>query len=348
MITKNIGLALGGGAARGWAHIGVMEALQECKVQASCVAGTSIGALVGSVYAAGGINEFKQSVLNLDRKKVLSMLDVVFPKCGLLDGKKVTDFFESFIAGKSFADLQIPFGTMATDLQTSEEIWLLSGNVVKAVRASIAVPGLFTPVMINDRLMVDGGLVNPLPVNMVREMGAELVIAVDLNHYAAMRSSVVGKKTECAIKEGQLEDDAGQTDSLDTEKKESAESQGKNSFFPGIMEHLDRMELSWFDSFKNWRNKPAGPNIFDIIFASTLVMEKTITNLRLHDEPADILVRPELGEIRFMDFHRADESIREGFDACLAALISSEEAMDSLEITKKEAQRLKGLISFQG
>lgn len=348
MDKRKIGLALGGGAARGWAHIGVIEALEDAGIVPDFVAGTSIGALVGSVYAAGGLEQFKASVLGLDRKKVLSMLDVVFPKCGLLDGKKVTDFFKSFISGRDFSELKVPFGAMATDLQTSEEIWLLSGNVSKAVRASIAVPGLFTPVMISERLLVDGGLVNPLPVNMVREMGADVVIGVDLNYYAAMRGSVVGKKMECAIKEEQEKINGLNSSAPKEESTKSEDSdQEKNRLFPGIMDRIDKMEIPWFDSFKNWRSKPAGPNIFDIIFASTLVMEKTITDLRLKDEPAEVVVRPELGKIRFMDFHRGDESIREGYDSCLAALTTNEEVMESLNITPSKAKELKSLISFQ-
>lgn len=348
MNKKKVGLALGGGAARGWAHIGVIEALEDAGIAPDFVAGTSIGALVGSVYAAGGLKQFKASVLELDRKKVLSMLDVVFPKCGLLDGKKVTDFFKSFISGRDFSELKVAFGAMATDLQTSEEVWLLSGNVSNAVRASIAVPGLFTPVMVSDRLLVDGGLVNPLPVNMVREMGADVVIAVDLNYYAAMRGSVVGKKMECAIKENQQKNN-GQNSSVPKEEftKLKENEQEKNGLFPGIVDRIDKMEIPWFDSFKNWRNKPAGPNIFDIIFASTLVMEKTITGLRLENEPAEVVVRPELGKVKFMDFHRGDESIREGYDSCIAALTTNEETMKSLNVTRNKAKELKSLISFQ-
>ncbi|MCA1742694.1 MAG: patatin-like phospholipase family protein [Desulfonatronovibrio sp.] len=348
MEKNKIGLALGGGAARGWAHIGVIEALEDAGIVPDYVAGTSIGALVGSVYAAGGLEQFKASVLKLDKKKVLSLLDVVFPKCGLLDGKKVTDFFKSFISGRDFSELKVLFGAIATDLQTSEEIWLLSGNVSKAVRASFAVPGLFTPVMINERLLVDGGLVNPLPVNMVREMGADIVIGVDLNYYAAMRGSVVGKKTECAIKEEQGKINGEDSSAPKTDSNGSGEdNQEQNGLFPGIMERIDKMEISWFDSFKNWRSKPAGPNIFDIIFASTLVMEKKITDLRLENEPAEVVVRPELGKIRFMDFHRGDESIREGYDSCLAALTTNEETMKSLNITRNKAKELKSLISLQ-
>ncbi len=341
MAKRKIGLALGGGAARDWSHVGVIEALTECGVKIDLVAGTSIGALVGSVYASGNLDSFKTAILEIDRKKIISMLDVVFPKWGLLDGKKVTDFFQSFISGREFSDLDMPFGAVATELHTSDEIWLTSGDTSRAVRASIAVPGLFTPVMIDDRLTVDGGLVNPLPVNLARSMGADIVIAVDLNHYIAMRGNTLKKKVHYASREN------GEDSSGETYQDEDGAAEVKNGFFPGLMDRIDKMDISLFESVKNWRNKPAGPNIFEIIFASTLVMEKTITGLRLEKEPADVLIRPELGEIRFMDFHRAGESIREGYDSCMAAIISSEKVMDLLEIPRNRADELKSRISFQ-
>ena len=122
MSKKKIGLALGGGAARGWAHVGVIEALEDCGIKVDLVAGTSIGALVGSVYASGTLDSFKKAVLEIDRKKIISLLDVVFPKCGLLDGRKVTDFYKPFMSGEVFSSLNISYGAVATDLQTSDEL----------------------------------------------------------------------------------------------------------------------------------------------------------------------------------------------------------------------------------
>ncbi len=338
MSRKKIGLALGGGAARGWAHIGVIEALEDCGLEIGCVAGTSIGALVGSVYASDNLEAFKKAVLNIDKKKIVSLLDVVFPKCGLLDGKKVMDFLNNYISGPDISDLSLPFGAVATDLQTSEEIQLVEGDVSTAVRASIAVPGLFTPVMIEQKLTVDGGLVNPLPVSMARSMGADIVIGVDLNYYLAARLSNYNTGTQCS--QWQEESSAEQGPGLD-EKQES------NGFFPGLMNRFDKIEIPWFESLKNWKSRAAGPNIFDIVFASTLIMEKTITELKLENEPADVLIRPELGNIRFMDFHRGSESIREGYDSCMAAIVSNKKALNLLGISREKARELKSNISFQ-
>ncbi len=341
MSKKKIGLALGGGAARGWAHIGVIEALKDCGIKVDLVAGTSIGALVGSVYASGTLDKFKKAVLEIDRKKIISLLDVVFPKCGLLDGRKVTAFYKPFISGEVFSSLNIPFGAVATDLQTSEEQWLTEGDVSRAVRASIAVPGLFTPVMIGERLTVDGGLVNPLPVNLARSMGAEIVIAVDLNHYVAIRENNLKKRMTHARNQ---DEECPPEESFPHDREVVQE---KERIYSALKGCYDKMDIFLFESIRNWRNKPAGPGIFEIIFASTLAMEKTITGLRLEKEPADLLIRPELGEIRFMDFHRAEESIREGYDSCLASLTSSKKIMNLFAITRSRADELKSNISFQ-
>ncbi|MFO7728190.1 MAG: patatin-like phospholipase family protein [Desulfonatronovibrio sp.] len=340
MSARKTGVALGGGAARGWAHIGVIQALEDCGIEIDYVSGTSIGALVGSVYASGHLEGLKQAVLEIDKKKIISLLDVVFPKNGLLDGKKVTDFFKTYVSGEDFSDLNTPFGAVVTDLQTSEEIWLTTGDVSRAVRASFAVPGLFTPIMIDDRFTVDGGLVNPLPVSLARSMGADIVIAVDLNYYLASRWNNL-----CKTEQNDLEQKNAASEK--ESRTEGCASPEKEGFFPDIMERLGRLDISWLDYFKNWRSKPLGPNIFEIIFASTLVMEKTITQLRLEKEPADMLIRPELGKIRFMDFHRAKESIQEGYDAAIAAVVSSEKTRSLFKISEKQADKLKSKITLQ-
>lgn len=340
MSGNKVGLALGGGAARGWAHIGVIQGLEDCGIEIDFVSGTSIGALVGSVYASGHLEGLKQAVLEIDKKKIISLLDVVFPKNGLLDGKKVTDFFKTYVSGEDFSSLDIPFGAVVTDLQTSDEVWLTTGDVSRAVRASFAVPGLFTPIVIDDRFMVDGGLVNPLPVSLARSMEADIVIAVDLNYYLASRWNNL-----CKPKQNSREQE--ECDPGETSRAEDSSFPAKEGLFPDIMERLGRLDISWLDYFKNWRSKPLGPNIFEIIFASTLVMEKTITQLKLEKEPADMLIRPELGKIRFMDFHRAEESINEGYDAAISAVVSSQKTRSLFNISKSRADKLKSKITLQ-
>ncbi|MEM9157282.1 MAG: patatin-like phospholipase family protein [Cyanobacteria bacterium P01_F01_bin.33] len=180
-MAAQVGLALGSGGARGWAHIGAIRALQEANIPVQCVAGTSIGAFVGALYAADALDELEDFALDLDWKMVVSLLDVVFPTRGLLDGEKVYDLLAESLLDLCIENSTIPFCCVATDLSRGREVRLSEGSMVDAVRASISIPGVFTPVNIDGRYLVDGGLVNPVPVNAVRDMGANLAIAINLN-----------------------------------------------------------------------------------------------------------------------------------------------------------------------
>ncbi|WP_286738096.1 patatin-like phospholipase family protein [Thiomonas sp. SCN 64-16] len=177
-----LGLALGGGAARGMAHLGVLRALADAGVRIDFIAGCSIGALVGAIAAAGRTDGLEATFKTFDWRKTLSFFDVVFPRSGLIDGAKVTELVREHLPATQIEALSIPFAAIATDLHSGAEVVLRSGDVIEAVRASIAVPGVFTPVRVHGRVLVDGGLSNPVPVSVVRAMGADQVIAVDLNH----------------------------------------------------------------------------------------------------------------------------------------------------------------------
>lgn len=174
---EKIGLALSSGSARGWAHIGVVRALAEAGIRVDYVAGTSIGAVVGAVYASGNIDALQEVALQLDWRQIAYFFDVVLPKSGLIDGKKVSAFIRSHVNGINIEELPIPFCAVSTDLATGDEVVIQSGDIIDAVRASISVPGIFTPVKKNGTFLVDGGLVNPVPVSVVRQMGADFVIA---------------------------------------------------------------------------------------------------------------------------------------------------------------------------
>ncbi|MBT8762319.1 patatin-like phospholipase family protein [Desulfohalobiaceae bacterium Ax17] len=300
-MSQKIGLALGSGSARGWAHIGVIEALHEDGIDIDVVAGTSIGALVGAVFAAGKIMEFKEVILDLDWKKILSMLDVVFPKTGLLDGKKVAEFVQNYVQDREIDDFLLPFCAVCTDLKTGEEVRIFQGGVIEAVRASIAVPGIFTPVMMGKRCLVDGGLVNPVPVSVVRKMGADLVIAVDLNH------DIVGRNLNIGSKE--------RDKSCHKKEKPRNKVSVKDRVFQELKEKIKNIDVPLFDSMRQWMVREHMPNIFDIILTSINIMENQITQANLRLEPPDILIRPSLGHIKFMDFHRAEEAIYEGYQA---------------------------------
>ncbi len=178
-MKPKLGLALGSGSARGWAHIGVIRELEKAGYVPDIVAGCSIGAFIGAAYADGDLDQLEHWVKGLAWKEVLGLLDVSFSG-GLFKGEKLVAFFRRHFVDKAFSELPRPFSCVATDLATGREIWLREGSVASAVRASIALPGLFTPVVRDGRLLVDGGLVNPVPVSLCRAMGADIVIAVEL------------------------------------------------------------------------------------------------------------------------------------------------------------------------
>lgn len=177
-----IGLALGSGSARGLAHIGVLRALKEANIEVDLVAGTSMGAVIGAVFASDKIDGLSARLCNLDWPGIVALLDPVFPRSGLIDGQRVAEFVRAHVPSAHIEGLLLPFAAVATDLMTGEEVVATTGDLTEAVRASIAVPGIVTPVRSNGRILVDGGLVNPVPVSVARAMGADLVIAVDLNH----------------------------------------------------------------------------------------------------------------------------------------------------------------------
>lgn len=181
MHKPKIGLALGGGAARGWSHIGVIEALTQAGIKPDIVCGTSMGALVGGVYASGRLAALHDWALKADRRIVTSLVDVAFMAGGLIDGVRIVEWLGKLEIAKAIEDLKIPYGAVATDVTTGREMWLRSGALDRAIRASIAMPGIFSPIQIDDVWMVDGGLVNPVPVSLCRAMGADFVIAVNVN-----------------------------------------------------------------------------------------------------------------------------------------------------------------------
>jgi len=200
---KKIGLALSGGGARGLAHIGVLKILQKEEIPIDMIAGTSAGALVGAVYAQEkDADLIKNQVLDLDWKRLASLVDITLPRTGFVGGKKVTNLLGEFIGGDvKFDDLKIPLACVATDIITGEEVVIKEGSVLQAARASISIPILFTLAKWKSRYLVDGGLVNPVPVNILREMGADFIIAVNVIPRITERAHHVGKKGAGAYKE---------------------------------------------------------------------------------------------------------------------------------------------------
>jgi NTE family protein len=188
LTRKRVGLALSSGAARGLAHVGVLEVLERNGVPIDLIAGTSIGAIVGALYAAGrDLGEFKKAVVSLNRRQMLSLADFTIPTRGFIKGRKLTEWLKSVIGGLNFQDLKMPFACVATDISTGEEVIIQEGSVVAAVRASASMPVIFTPSRLGGRYLVDGGLVNPIPVRILKDMGADFVIAVSVVPYLGNR-----------------------------------------------------------------------------------------------------------------------------------------------------------------
>ncbi|PSJ65868.1 patatin family protein [Kumtagia ephedrae] len=186
-----ISLALGGGAARGWAHIGVLRALDEAGIEISMIAGTSIGALVGGCYLAGKLDQLEEFARSLTKRRIFGLLDFNFGGNGLFSGMRLDARMQQHLNGMTFEDLPKPFVCVAAEIRTGHEIWLSSGSLITAMRASYALPGVFEPVTANKRVLVDGALVNPVPVSVCRAYEQPLVVAVNLHYDLFGRAAVI-------------------------------------------------------------------------------------------------------------------------------------------------------------
>jgi NTE family protein len=290
-----IGLVLGGGAARGWAHIGALRALHEAGIEPDIICGTSIGALVGAVYANGDLDWLEQWVLRLTWQSAIRLLDLRVSG-GLLGGKKVIQLFAARFNGREISDLQLPYAAVATELDTGRETWLQEGSVVEAVRASIAIPGLFTPVWHDGYWLVDGGLSNPVPVSIARAMRADFVIAIDLNSDLLSGRDFGGPIRALPLPEENVRPPAG------------LRRNGKpwpRWLAPDPERTSDDVRVPPAPSARV-------PSILSSIAQSIDIMQVRITRSRLAGDPADILIQPRLGGMSVFDFHRAAPAIAEG------------------------------------
>jgi NTE family protein len=296
---KKIGLALGSGAARGMAHIGVLKVLNQAEIPIAAISGSSIGALIGALYAAGvSVAEMEDIAKTVDWKKIASWVDPRIPISGLIDGRRITSFFKELLPVQDFSNLNLPLAMLATDVETGETIVLKQGDLLTALRAAIAFPGIFTPVNIGDRFLVDGGLCQPVPAGVLKELGAEAIIGV------------------CAIPE---------VDKSEHEAYLPAPKPGTKAEPKSLLHKLrsERVESLWQDIFTKRGNhdtdanskgrKP--PHIFRVFAQSVAIMENQINELRLEKDHIDILIRPELAGINLLEFNRADEAIRAGEEA---------------------------------
>ncbi len=287
-----VGLALGSGSGRGWSHIGVLRALQDQGVEPVVVAGASSGSLVGAAYASGQLDKLEEWARSLTKVDVWRLLDATFRGGGVMRGSRLMRAVGEQIDDHAIENLDCEFGAVASDLYSGKEIWLRTGSMLDAVRASSGMPGLFTPLYHDERWLIDGGVVNPVPVSLCRAMGADYVIAVNLNRPASRIAEPVREPRP--VKTGATDD-------------ETAESKELKARWSGLLESL----------VSSVRSEPgrSEPGMMEVMYTTITIMQDQITRSRLAGDPPDFMLRPQLSDFNMMDFHRAAESIDIGYKA---------------------------------
>jgi NTE family protein len=279
----NIGLALGSGSARGWSHIGVIDALVDLGIEPSIVCGTSIGSLVGASYISKNIDTLREWACSLTKFETARFLNINTSFNGFVNKERMHHFLNEYVASEDLVieGLSKQYAAVATDLETGREIWLTNGSVLEAVWASISLPGLFPAIRNNNRWLVDGGLVNPVPISVCRALGADIVIAVNLN------GDIVGKHF-----------------------KKNKNIAKKNT---GVVSKFTNVVREYTTSvFTSGSVNDQPPSIFEAIASSVNITQDRITKSRIAGDPPDILLSPKLSHIGLLEFYRANEAIGEG------------------------------------
>jgi NTE family protein len=332
-----IGLALGSGASKGWAHVGVIRALEARGIEPEIVCGSSMGALVGAAYAAGRLDEFEAWTADLEWNRVVSYLDLS-TRGGLLKPRRFFEFFEPDFTDAMIEDLPKPFAAVGTDLATGQEVWMRDGRLLDALRATIALPGLVTPARWRSRWLVDGGLVNPVPISLARALGADYVIAVDLNTTLLGRRLTnnfdgEGDGRKSRAKAGSASAEEAEPDADESkgqaaavlsavEKKlreatdETAEKAAEDSGF-ALAERLNaafrELASGVLDRFTTDEPPESRlPSLYDVLANSINIMQVRIGRSRMAGDPPELLVTPRLGDFGLLDFERSAEAIEEG------------------------------------
>ena len=277
MARIRIGLALGSGVARGWAHLGVLKAIDRIGIVPDIIAGSSIGSLVGGFYLAGHVKQLELWARRLTKFRLLRYLNLSLGG-GVIAGNKLFREAERYLGDKDIIDLKAPFVAVTTDLRTGHEIWLRNGKLVDAMRASLSLPGIFKPMRMNGHWLIDGALVNPVPVSVCRALGAQMVICVNLN------ADIMGKRSEAELRLTGINDSAPNGDDGDAVRLLSAVTPPK----------------------------PGNPRTFEVMVAALNIVQDRIARGRLAGEPPDVSINPRVGHIGLLDFHRADELIALG------------------------------------
>ena len=312
MSGLKIGLALGSGAARGWAHIGVLRALEEIGVEPDVICGTSIGAVVGAAYLTEQLDELQSWAQNMGWLGMLGIIDLTFRRGGLVAAEKAFERFRNHRTEVTIDQLHKPYAAVATDLSTGREIWLREGPLLSAVQASAAMPGLFPAVRRDDRWLVDGALVNPVPVSLCRALGADVVIAVNLNSELSplARPALRGSPRSPAP-----------VPAAAAAMPTAAAGDATSPTFSGLTSQI----ASWigrrpgprtrFLASQLERTATPVPNVMDVMAGSIDIMQDRITRSRLAGEPPDVLIAPRLAHIGILEFDRAEEVVEIGYAA---------------------------------
>jgi NTE family protein len=295
-----IGLALGSGSARGWSHIGVIAGLLEAGIEPEIVCGTSIGALVGAAYVAGCLPQLRRWAEAATWRQIAGLIDVRLSGGGLIDGKEIVEFLRGLGVKNPIESFSKTYAAVATDLATGREIWLQKGPIEQAVRASISLPGIFSPAHIDGKWYVDGGLSNPVPVSVCRALGADVIIAVNLNGDLLGRRFRAEEETSPA----------------------AAPADVPNEFLSRILAQMPgrfREQVAQIAP-PLLRHAPSTPAYFDVLANSINIMQDQITRARLAGEPPHVMLVPRLRDIGLMQYDRANEAIAEGLTCVTEAL----------------------------
>lgn len=293
-VPLKIGLAFGSGGARGWAHVGVMRRLAELDIQPCCVAGASIGAIAGAAFLADRRAALEKVAEVADWRFMLKIFgEVGIPGAGVLKGRHVEDFLRKLLRPFSrIEDFPIPFATVATDVRRGEEIEISSGDLITAIHASLAIPGIFSPVRRSGRYLIDGGIIDPVPVSVARSLGAEIVIAVDINL----------RRSDCPATIPRADD--------------------ARDFYSRVYKRLDHLALEFpqmtttvLKVKKRLDASSRKPTMMEVLTQTMRIMENKTTEARLKEEMPEILIQPAVGNVQTLDFTCAKDCIEAGYAA---------------------------------
>jgi NTE family protein len=313
MAGAKIGLALGGGAARGWAHIGVIRALAAAGIKPDIIVGTSIGAVVGGCHLAGQLDDLEDFARSLTKRRVFGYLDFNLAGTGLISGQKLCDRLERHLGDRRIEDLERRFTAVATEIGSGHEVWLSRGRLADAIRASYALPGIFKPVKVDGRWLFDGALVNPIPVSVCRALGARYVIAVNLNYDISSRSAAANAIVN------QVEHE----EAVEREDPVVAEKAGVGA--------------RWLLTRQLFGRGDDAPGISTVMVDALNIVQDRIARSRLAGDPPDSLISPRLHGIGLFDFHRAEDAIARGE---AAARREAEDIARELKLRRDVDERL--------